>query len=57
MMAGQGSLEHDPVLGDVLRIHFPGHEDDGELLLVEEIWQGEIESGDSVGCDFLVRLN
>ena len=57
LLAGQGSLEHDPDLGDVLRIHFPGHENDGELLLVDEVWQGEIEAGDAVGCDFLVRLN
>jgi hypothetical protein len=57
LVTGQGSLEHDPDLGDVLRVHFPGHEDDGELLLVEATWQGEIETGHSVGCDFLVRLD
>ena len=57
LMTGQGSLEHDPDLGDVLRVHFPGRAEDGELLLVEAIWQGEIELGHSVGCDFLVRLD
>jgi hypothetical protein len=57
LITGQGSLEHDPDLGEVLRIQFPGHEKDGEVLLVEDHWRGEIESGDSVGCDFLVRLN
>lgn len=56
LLTGLGWLEQDPDLGDVLRIRFPGHDEDGDFLLVENVWQGEIETGESVGCDFLVRL-
>jgi hypothetical protein len=55
-LSGRGSFERDPELGDVLRISFPDHPDDGEFLVVENRWTGQIEPGDAVGCDFLIRL-
>jgi len=56
LLAGQGSFESDRELGAILRIKFPANPDGGELLLSESRWTGEIESGDEVGCDFLIRL-
>jgi len=56
LMSGQGTFERDPDLGAILRINFPDQPDDGEFLVVEKSWTGQIEAGDAVGCDFLIRL-
>jgi hypothetical protein len=56
LLAGQGALENDRELGAILRIKFPADPDGGELLVSETCWTGEVESGDAVGCDFLIRL-
>ena len=56
LLLGQGLWENDPQLGAILHIQFPEHPDDGELLVVEKDWSGEVESGESAGCDFLIRF-
>jgi len=56
LLAGKGSFESDRELGAILRIKFPANPEGGEFLLCESRWTGEIESGDEVGCDFLIRL-
>jgi hypothetical protein len=55
-VVGKGVYERDAELGDVLRIEFPSSAD-GELIFTENTWDGEIVSGEPLGCDFLVRLN
>jgi len=54
-LRGHGVYERDPDLGSVLRIELPA--DAGcEFVIVEDSWSGEIESGNDLGCDFLIRL-
>ena len=56
LLFGQGLWENDPQLGAILHIHFPQHPDDGEFLVFESEWSGEIEPGEPDGCDFVIRL-
>jgi hypothetical protein len=56
LLRGEGVWENDAQLGAMLRIHFPDHPDDGELLVLEKEWRGDIESGTPEGCDFLICL-
>ena len=55
MLQGKGIYEHDPDLGSVLRIELGG-EPGSEIVLVEGTWKGEVVTGESVGCDFLIRI-
>ena len=56
LLRGEGVFENDVQLGAILRIQFPEHPDDGELLVLEKEWRGNIESGTLEGCDFLICL-
>jgi hypothetical protein len=56
ILRGRGFYEADPDLGQVLRIRFVGSED-GEVLISEENFSGELLPGETVGCDYLIRLN
>jgi hypothetical protein len=56
LLRGEGVWENDAQLGAILRIQFPEHPDDGELLVLEREWRGDIESGTPMGCDFLICL-
>jgi len=56
LVLGEGVWEDDPQLGAILHIQFPDRAEDGEFLVLEEEWQGEVESGALAGCDFLIRL-
>ena len=55
ILQGKGIYEHDPDLGSVLRIELGG-EPGSEIVLVESTWKGEVVTGESVGCDFLIRI-
>jgi hypothetical protein len=52
---GHGVYDQDSELGRVLRIELAV--DAGyEFLIRENSWSGKIQSGRSLGCDFLIRL-
>jgi len=55
-LLGRGHYERDEELGNLLRIEFPP-EVDCEFLIVEDRWQGRIAPGQSLACDFLIRLD
>jgi hypothetical protein len=55
IVKGRGTYERDPELGQVLRISFSSR-DDGELVIVEQTWKGQVLDGQEVGCDYLFRL-
>jgi len=52
---GRGVYEQDSELGSVLRIELPN---DAQIAIVicEKSWNGEIQFGEKVGCDFLIPL-
>jgi len=54
-VVGRGVYEHDPELGNILRIDLPSQAG-CHFLIVESAWDGQIESGEQLGCDFLIRL-
>jgi hypothetical protein len=54
LLEGRGHFQSDPDLGHVLRICFGP--DDGELLIAEDAFTGELLPGDAAGCDYLIRL-
>jgi len=56
LVLGQGLWEDDPQLGALLHIQFSERADEGELLVLEREWTGEVESGEIEGCDFLIHL-
>ena len=56
LLRGEGVWELDSQLGAILRIQFVEHPEDGEFLLLEDKWRGDIESGAAAGCDFLICL-
>ncbi len=56
LVLGRGVSEQDPEFGRVLRIECP-LDDYCEFLICEESWNGEIQTGEAQGCDFLIRLN
>jgi hypothetical protein len=55
LLTGRGAHEQDPELGSVLRIRFSS-DTDGEILIAEQTWDGEIVPGEEAGGDFLIRL-
>ena len=55
LLRGKGIYERDPELGNVLRIELGG-EPGSEIVLVESTWKGEVVTGESFGCDFLIRI-
>jgi hypothetical protein len=55
LLKGRGVYDRDPDLGNVLRIQFPA-DTDFEIVLAEGNWDGDIASGETLGCDFLIRL-
>jgi hypothetical protein len=55
LLKGRGYYDRDPLWGQVLKIEFP-HEAGTEFILAENDWEGEILPGDSVGCDYLIRV-
>ncbi len=55
VLRGRGVFESDFVSGNVLRILLPPNAG-CEVLIVEDRWNGEIQSGQSLGCDYLIRL-
>jgi hypothetical protein len=55
-LVGRGVYERDRDLGQVLRIKFPSSAD-GELVLTEQDWSGEILASEASDCDFLIRLS
>lgn len=55
VLLGRGVYERDDQLGGLLRIELLA--DAGcEFVLVENSWNGEIQSDPSHGCEFLIRL-
>jgi hypothetical protein len=56
VLKGRGVYEQDPALGRVLRIEFPA-DVECEIMIREDSWDGEIRSGDALGCDYLIRLS
>ena len=56
LVVGRGAYEPHSELGPVLRIELP--EGAGcEVLIAEDSWTGQVLSGESFGCDFLIRLD
>ena len=55
LLRGRGVYDRDPVWGPVLRVEF-AHEPGTEFILAENDFEGEIVSGENVGCDFLIRV-
>jgi hypothetical protein len=53
---GQGFYEEDCDYGRVLRIVPYSRPDDAELMLVEGAFNGRIQPGDALNCDYLIRL-
>ena len=47
--------EQDPKLGSIVRIECPP-DARCEFLIIETSWNGEIQSGEAHGCDFLIRV-
>jgi len=56
-LLGRGIYEFDADLGTVLRIELLAADADSELTLLEGAWNGQILSGETHGCDFLIQLN
>jgi hypothetical protein len=55
IVVGRGVYEQDPVQGRVLRIEFTA-EVGAEIMIHESSWNGVIQPGAEVGCDFLLRI-
>jgi len=55
-LVGRGIYETDDTLGPVLRVMFDPRRD-GEILLAENQWGGQILPGGALGCDYLIRLS
>ena len=55
VLLGRGHFELDFNCGNVLRIKFPLSAG-CEIMIVEDRWSGEVLSGKSLGCDYLIRL-
>ena len=54
VIKGRGTYESDPSLGRLLKISFsPGG---SALVLSEDQWNGEIASGESANCDYLIAF-
>src|SRR5690242_14700720 len=54
LLIGQGTFEHDSDLGSVLRVCLHSATGCEELLISESTWLGKPESGDALGCDYLI---
>jgi len=52
---GRGVYEHDSELGNILRIELPS-EVGCHFVIVESSWDGQVESGERFGCEFLIRI-
>jgi len=55
LLKGHGEFASDFDFGNVLRIVLPKNAG-CEFMIVEDRWNGEIVSGQSCGCDYLIRL-
>src|SRR5690348_11111709 len=56
LVQGVGAFGLDSRLGGVLRVHCTAIDEEFELLICENEWQGEIKSGEAFGCDYVLRL-
>ena len=56
LVHGVGAFGLDARLGGVLRVQCNSIEDDFELLICENEWQGLIKPGEAFGCDYVLRL-
>ncbi len=56
LVRGTGTFELDSQLGGMLRIDCADSSGSFEMLLRENDWNGEINSGEAFGCDYVVHL-
>jgi hypothetical protein len=57
IMRGVGKYERTGEFGPALRIEIPEGDDTFELVLKEDEWDGQIETGERFNCDFAFALN
>ena len=57
LLKGSGAFVRDPKLGDLLCVSCIDDAGTFELLIKEDEWSGSVQSGESVGCDYLIRLD
>lgn len=56
VLRGIGAYGSDPSLGGVLRVAIRDEAGPYDLLFVDGQWRGRIESGEALGCDYLMHV-
>ena len=56
LLRGQGAIERDSELGDVLRVRLSVHGEDSELLLAKKHWPKKLDSGAAFGCEYVILI-
>jgi hypothetical protein len=56
LLVGRGVYEQAGELGRILRIEWAAS-DGLEIMICEATWNGEIQTGESHGCDFQIQLS
>jgi hypothetical protein len=57
VVRGVGNFGLDARLGGILRVSCTDTKGDFDLLLSEKDWKGQVKPGESLGCDYLVRIS
>jgi hypothetical protein len=57
VLRGTGTFGLDARLGGVLRVTCSDTKGNFDLLLSEKDWKGQVKPGESLGCDYLVRID
>jgi hypothetical protein len=57
VLRGVGTFGLDARLGGILRVTCSDTKGTFDLLLSEKDWKGQVKSGDSLGCDYLVQIS
>lgn len=57
VLKGVGAFGLDARLGGVLHVTCSDTKGNFELLISENDWKGQVQPGESLGCDYLVRID
>lgn len=57
VLRGIGNFGLDSRLGGILRVTCSDSKGNFDLLLSEQDWKGQVKPGESLGCDYLVRID
>src|SRR6478735_1226298 len=56
VVRGVGTFGLDARLGGVLHVNCSDPKGNFDLLLSEKDWKGQVQPGESLGCDYLVQI-